>query len=109
MSILLDEKAIQEVTVKVPNGDSFSECFQNCYKVVAHAQARAIISWGNETCIQHKPFPPAKLKKRHECFKCWLQLEAELDSLLSEAGKKEIPSSAKYKLSHPEPTPPEGR
>lgn len=28
-------------------------------------------------------------EKRHECFKCWLQLEAELDSLLSEAGKKE--------------------
>lgn len=42
--ILLDEKAIQEVTVKVPNGDSFSECFQNCYKVVAHAQARAILN-----------------------------------------------------------------
>ncbi len=41
--ILLDEKAIQEVTINVPNGDSFLECFQNCYKAVAHAQARAIL------------------------------------------------------------------
>lgn len=91
MTILLDEKAIIDEFGK--NGyQEESVLFHgwlNVSKFIAHAQARAIISWGNETCIQHKPFPPAKLKKRHECFKCWLQLEAELDSLLSEAGKKE--------------------
>jgi hypothetical protein len=80
MTILLDEKAIQEEIDDVIVGDEFT-----LFKVVAHAQARAILT-AIEEADQSGSTPR---QSRIAILRLIRQLEAELDSLLSEAGKKE--------------------
>ena len=80
MPILLSDKEIIKLVIS-PALDPSGYSAKEHDKVVAQAQLKNVVKWGDEDCFQHpyeSDLPEEEYnRKRHRCPDCWQSLKEE--------------------------------